>query len=387
MLLLVLGEDFMDSGLTIFNSFLAGIISFLSPCILALIPIYIGYITKSAKNKKQIIILTTAFITGIITIFLILSLVVGGISNILVQYKHLIGIIGGIILILMGLLQLGIFGGYHLKINIFKNFNPTSLNIISAFILGIIFGISFTPCIGPFLSSFIILIVTNYSTHYWLYIIFYAFGLIVPFILLGFFFKGILSFLKKQQKIVAWIYRIIALVLIVIGIFQIVDNYKIANKEANNSALVTVQNNNDNNLVFKDQYDQTINLYDYQGKYIMLNFVASWCHYCKQQIPLLEQFQNSNPDVEVFLVMSDQVNNDGTNIQEFGKKLTLRVLNDVDNRLFAGFGVSGYPMAYYIGPDFRPIVKIPGFSQTLENLNDLYKQVVEIYRNQSSAVE
>lgn len=380
----------MDSGLTIFNSFLAGIISFLSPCILALIPIYIGYITQSAKSKKQIIILTTAFITGIIAIFLVLSLVVGGISNILAQYKNLIGIIGGIILILMGLLQLGIFGGHGFNVRIFKNFNPASLNIISAFILGIIFGISFTPCIGPFLSSFIVLIIANYSHYYWLYIIFYGIGLIVPFVLLGFFFKGALLFLKKQQNIVRWFYRIIALVLIVVGGFQIVDNYKVTIKETNvsdNFAVNTVENKDDSNLLFKDQYDQTINLYDYKGKYIMLNFVASWCHYCKQQIPLLEEFQKSNPDVEIFLVMSDKVNNDGTDIKEFGKKLSLRVLNDVEAKMFSAFAVAGYPTAYYIGPDFKPIVKIPGFSQTLENLKNLYKQVQEIYKDKSSAVE
>lgn len=374
----------MENQLTIINSFLAGILTFLSPCILALIPIYIGYIRSSSKTKSQIVILTITFMLGIIITFLGFAFLINGFSQFFVNYQYVIGIIGGIILIIMGLIQLGLFSRLHINFPIKFPFNPLALNVFSSFLLGCIFGISFTPCIGPFLSSFIILIMVNYANYYWFYMAIYILGLVIPFIILGFVFTSLLSYLKKYQTVLNIIYKMIAIVLIIIGILQIKQQWQL---HSNSQISVNENSPSQPKLIFKNQYDQDINLENYQGRYIMLNFVASWCHYCKQQIPLLEQFQKQNPDVAVFLIMNDQVNNDGTDISQFGQTTSLNVLNDKNAILFRTFAISGYPMAYYISPDFMPILKFAGYSQNVENLTQIYQQVQNLYNKKINGVE
>lgn len=374
----------MENQLTVFNSFLAGILTFLSPCILALIPVYIGYLRSSSKTKIQIALLTFTFMLGIIITFLGMAFLVNGFSHFFTDYQHIIGIIGGVILIIMGLIQLGLFKKNYIKFSIKFPFNPLALNIFSSFLLGCIFGVSFTPCIGPFLSSFIILIMVNYAHYYWFYMAIYIVGLVIPFIFLGFIFTNLLKYLKKHQRILNIIYKLIAIVLIIIGSFQIKQQWQLY------SASQITDNENSQSqqkLIFNNQYNQEINLEDYRGRYIMLNFIASWCQYCKKQIPLLEQFQKQNPEVAVFLVMNDRINNDGSDINQFGQTTSLMVLNDKNAFLFRTFSISGYPMSYYISPEFMPILKFAGYSQNVENLNQIYQQAQNIYNKKSNDVE
>lgn len=374
----------MENQLTIINSFLAGVLTFLSPCILALIPIYIGYLRSSSKTKVQIVILTISFMLGIIITFLGLAFLVNGFSQFFVNYQYIIGVLGGIILIIMGLIQLGLFQKFHINISIKLPFNPLALNVFSSFLLGCIFGVSFTPCIGPFLSSFIILIMVNYADYYWLYMAIYIIGLIIPFIILGFVFTSLLAYLKKHQIILNYIYKTIAIILIIIGSLQIKQQWYL---HLNSKVVTQEKADTSQKLIFNNQYNQDINLEDYQGRYIMLNFIASWCQYCKKQIPLLEQFQKQNPEVAVFLVMNDRINNDGSDINQFGQTTSLMVLNDKNTLLFRTFSISGYPMAYYISPEFMPILKFAGYSQNVENLNQIYTQVQNMYNKKSNDVE
>ncbi|MBS4456340.1 cytochrome c biogenesis CcdA family protein [Tuanshanicoccus lijuaniae] len=198
--------------------FTEGILTFLSPCLLPMIPLYITFITgqpESPQNKKLIFYQLIQFIFGFSLVFIALNLFVTTIGKFFLMYRSIINVLIGSYLIIMGVDFL--FGQKimtRLLANLTKHWQPTN----NHFLFGIMFALTWTPCVGVFLSA--VLSQALLSQHLFnstLLMLSYTLGLSVPFILLTFFMNEMsqsLQWLKKQRHT---IHRISSGLLIIIG--------------------------------------------------------------------------------------------------------------------------------------------------------------------------
>lgn len=201
-------------------TFLEGIISFISPCMLPMMPIYISYFAGDVGKKNNTLINAIAFVIGFTIIFCILGIFAGTIGTVLKNYQNIVNIVCGIIVILFGLNYLE-----FINIKIFKgiNTNKRKINgIFSAFLFGIIFSINLTPCIGAFLGSALMLASTSGTIIKGVSLLFvYSLGLGIPIIISAILIKklnSVFNFIKKNYKIIN---SICGVFLIIIGILMI----------------------------------------------------------------------------------------------------------------------------------------------------------------------
>ena len=199
---------FIESELIMqyFISFLEGIITFISPCLLPMLPIYVSYFagSKNISNRKTLLS-ASAFVLGFTTVFISLGALAGTLGSFLKEYQTIVNIVSGLIVIFFGLHYLGIF-----KFQIFrgnqKSFNTDNLNIISAFLFGIVFSIGWTPCVGVFLGSALMMASSQGQAFTgMLMLLFYSLGLGIPFILSAVLIqklKTAFDFIKKNYAII-----------------------------------------------------------------------------------------------------------------------------------------------------------------------------------------
>ncbi|PKL91809.1 MAG: cytochrome C biogenesis protein [Candidatus Goldiibacteriota bacterium HGW-Goldbacteria-1] len=218
--------------ITLITAFLAGIISFLSPCVLPLIPGYISFISGSSlkemmerenlkKIKHDVIWNSFAFVIGFSVIFISLGASATFIGKFLLQHLNTFSLIAGIIVIILGLHMTGIFkikALYHEK-RIHQSKEP--MNLFESFLLGLAFAFGWTPCIGPILAGILAIAATGDSVGYGILLLaLYSLGLGIPFMLtaysITFFFKWFTKMKKHMNKI-----EIMAgILLILIGILM-----------------------------------------------------------------------------------------------------------------------------------------------------------------------
>lgn len=208
--------------MTYLFTFLEGIASFISPCILPLLPLYISYFAGGESKKTKTITNSIAFVLGFSIIFVVLAIIANIVGNTFMNIIKYVKIIFGIVIIFLGLNYIGIFN-FNLFGN-FKKFNADvkELNFIKSFIFGIFFAISLTPCIGTFLSSALLLIATEENIIMGIILmILYCIGLGLPFIISSVLIdklRNAFSFIKNNYKII----KIISgAILIIMGIYLI----------------------------------------------------------------------------------------------------------------------------------------------------------------------
>jgi cytochrome c-type biogenesis protein len=203
--------------------FIEGILTFISPCILPMLPIYFIYLAGSAieeeKYKRTLIINSISFVLGITVIFTALGATATALGGLLNNNIDLFRKISGVIIIIFGLYFLGI-----IKINLFDsekkiNKKVEGKSILAAFLLGVIFAFGWSPCVGPFLASVLLMSANSETlTEGMTLLIIYSLGLGLPFILTAILFdhlKGFINKIKEKQNIIKIISGII---LIIMGI-------------------------------------------------------------------------------------------------------------------------------------------------------------------------
>jgi cytochrome c-type biogenesis protein len=220
------------NNITIFSSFIAGLLSFFSPCVFPLMLVYISFITgitvqdlqsKKDLNKSYILFRIIFFVLGFTIVFICLGIFAKYISMFLFSNKKLLNIIAGSILIffsfnLMGILKLSFLNQekkFSLKIK-------TDGKIIWSFVLGVVFAAGWTPCIGPILGSILTMAAREESVNKAILLLtVYSFGLAIPFLLIGFFYNIFLSKLKYINKYMSIIQKIIGIIILILGILII----------------------------------------------------------------------------------------------------------------------------------------------------------------------
>ena len=202
-------------------SFLEGIITFISPCLLPMLPVYLSYFAGGGERRlKKTLIGALGFVLGFTVVFVALGALAGTIGGFLVKYSTVVNIISGIIVIFFGINYLGIF-----RFNIFKG-NRRSVDIadmgfFSAVLLGIVFSIGWTPCVGAFLGSALMLASQQGHVVEGMFMLLsYSLGLGVPFILSALVvdkLKSTFDFIKRHYKVINIVCGIF---LIIIGILM-----------------------------------------------------------------------------------------------------------------------------------------------------------------------
>ena len=208
-------------------TFLEGIISFISPCMLPMIPVYLSYFAGDVNKKRNTLINSIAFVFGFTFIFCLLGVFAGTLGSFVKNYQEILNIICGLIVIVFGLNYLDI-----IHINLFKTSNKkaTKVNgIFSAFIFGIIFSLNLTPCVGAFLGSALMMAsASGTMLKGTLLLLLYSLGLGIPIILSTLLINklnSVFSFIKKNYKIINIICGIFLILIGVLMMFGIMNTF------------------------------------------------------------------------------------------------------------------------------------------------------------------
>jgi cytochrome c-type biogenesis protein len=218
--------------------FLEGFLSFFSPCVIPLIPLYISYLAGNGKVvnsdgtityiRKKVLLNTFFFVLGISITFFILGLSFSTLGTFFNSNRLLLSRIGGIIIIIFGMVQLGL-----IKLDFLKSekkfhleFKQDKMNPIIALVMGFTFSFAWTPCVGPALSS--VLILASSAKNVFLgnmLVMIYAIGFVIPFLILGLFTTETLNFFKEKKNLLKYTIKIGGVILIIIGIMTFTGSF------------------------------------------------------------------------------------------------------------------------------------------------------------------
>ena len=218
--------------LELFIAFGAGLISFLSPCVLPLIPGYISYISGASldellANKKINLVPLILFTLGFSFVFIIFGAAASYLGQVLLQNSETLRILAGLIIIVFSLQLIGIinigFLNFEKKIYTQKN-----NNIWFSFIIGMAFGFGWTPCIGPILGSILALASTEETVFKAIILLsFYSLGLAIPFILSGYLMQRFLMFSKNFKKNINLVTKSGGVILLITGVLILTNQLQI----------------------------------------------------------------------------------------------------------------------------------------------------------------
>ena len=210
----------------------AGFISFLSPCVLPLIPGYISFISGQSLNdllesKKINLIPLFLFSLGFSFVFIIFGATASVLGKFLLQNSQQLRIVAGIIIIIFSLQLLGIFNINFLNLEK-KIYTKKSSNIWFSFIVGMAFGFGWTPCIGPILGSILALASTEDTISRAIILLsFYSLGLAIPFVLSGYLIQRFLVFSRNFKKNIKLVSKIGGITLLITGVLILTNKLQI----------------------------------------------------------------------------------------------------------------------------------------------------------------
>lgn len=433
----------IETGISSVTVFFQGLISFFSPCVLPLIPLYIGYLSGGAKTvdengnilykRSRIMRNTLFFVLGISFAFFLLGFGFTAIGRFFHNYQTWFTRIGGIIVILFGLYQLGLFGSSSLSKEHRLHFQPDSLamNPLTALILGFTFSFAWTPCVGPALASVLLLAASASSSFTgFLLIGVYTLGFVLPFLAVGLFTKALLDFFRKYRSAVKYTVKLGGILMILIGVMMFtgwmngISSYLSGNTPSGQSSEETgkdsgteeeseIEDNSNENtasgtsdeadadtgteespqaeesaaetvpapdFTLLDQYGNSHTLSDYKGKTVFLNFWATWCPPCRAEMPeiqeIYEEYGENNSDVIILGIASPEVGQEGSaeDIAAFlsENNYTYPVVMDTDGIMSYYYGISAYPTTFMIDKDGNVYGYVPG-----QITKDIMQSIIE----------
>lgn len=218
--------------LELFIAFGAGLISFLSPCVLPLIPGYVSFITGSTLNeileKKKIDLLPLiVFSLGFSFVFIVFGATASFLGQILLQNSQILRTIAGVIIIIFSLQLIGVLNIKFLNVEK-KFYTKKSNNIFFVFIIGMAFGFGWTPCIGPILGSILALASTEETIYKAILLLsFYSLGLAIPFVLSGYLMKKFLLFSKNFKRNINLVTKGGGIILLITGILILTNQLQV----------------------------------------------------------------------------------------------------------------------------------------------------------------
>lgn len=218
-------------GVSFVLAFGAGLLSFLSPCVLPLIPSYVGFITgmsleEIGGQRRTALIHALWFVSGFSLIFMILGASASAFGNLLGQYQVWIGRVGGVLVIFFGLYLLGILRPAFLMRERKFEIRQKPLGFLGSAVVGIAFGAAWTPCIGPILGGILTLAAARSTVGEGTALLaVYALGLAIPFLLTAVALERFLAWFQRFRPYIVWVDRVAGTILIVLGILLLTDRF------------------------------------------------------------------------------------------------------------------------------------------------------------------
>ena len=414
-----------DISVPVLTVFLQGLVSFFSPCVLPLLPLYIGYLSGGTGKRgedgrihyerKKVMIHTLCFVIGVSFAFFLLGFGFSAMGNFFNSNQLMFARVGGILVVLFGLYQLGFFGtsqvlGKERRLP-FK-LDALAMSPFTALLMGFTFSFAWTPCVGPALAS-VLLMAASASTKVMAFglIGVYTIGFVLPFLAVGLFTTSLLEFFKTHVNVVKYTVKVGGVLMLVMGLLMFTGRmnavtgylstfqapfaasddksrsqgaagHSMEEEETDTSAAHTESGEEGTDtsaahtgadegtadeqtlpaidFTLTDQYGNTHTLSDYKGKTVFLNFWATWCPPCRAEMPdiqkLYETYDTEGDDALVVLGiaapgMGSERSEEG--IKDFLDEhgYTYPVLMDTTGDIFMGYGVFSYPTTFMIDKD------------------------------------
>jgi len=201
--------------------FLEGIITFISPCLLPMLPVYISFFAAGEADKRRVLINAAGFALGFTVVFVILGAFAGTVGRLLVKHTVAVNIVTGLIVIVLGLNFIGLINIGFLNRSGGKTAKVKNLNFFSALLFGIVFSVGWTPCIGAFLGAVLMMASRQGGTlNGVVMLLVYSLGLGVPFIVSALIIdrlKAAFDFIKRNYRVINIVSGVL---LVVIGILM-----------------------------------------------------------------------------------------------------------------------------------------------------------------------
>ena len=428
-----------DINIPLVTVFLQGILSFLSPCVFPLVPLYLGYLAGGKKvneegkieyPRKQAVINSIFFVIGISFTFFLLGFGFTALGQVFNSNRILFARISGIIMILFGLYQFGLFG--HSQIlerehRVMFAIDKWTMGPIPALLLGFTFSFAWTPCVGPILGSVVLMAGTTGTMMRAAGLIaVYSLGFGVPFLAVGIFTTSILELFQKHRNIIKYTVKLAAALMILMGIMtftgfmnnitsylstesgpteesEITEEIQAtegATEEITKETESTQQNNTSEEaakeqeeenektpapeFTLLDQNGETHTLSDYKGKTIFLNFWATWCPPCKGEMPdiqaIYENYGYNEEELVVLGVAGPNMGSEGdiSYITDFLTEngYSFPVLMDESGDLFSEFGIYSYPTTFMIDTEGDVFGYVSG-AMTTDTMESIIRQTME----------
>lgn len=384
----------IETGVSAVTVFLQGALSFFSPCVLPLVPLYVSYLAGGTAvtdengvrryPRGKVFCNTLFFVIGISFAFFLLGLGLNAVGSFLRDYQVWFARVSGVIIILFGLYQLGIGRRSMLleqEHRLTFRLDKIAMNPLTALVLGFTFSFAWTPCVGPALSSVLLMAGSSGSSATgFLLLGIYTAGFVLPFLAVGLFTGAVLDFFKKHQNVVGITVKIGGILLILMGILTLTgamgsfsqsaatqppaqqepvdsDPSSASDESASDAESPVYPSAPDFTLI--DQFGQTHTLSDYQGKTVFLNFWATWCGPCKMEMPdiqaLYEAHGSNSGDIIILAAAQPNVGQEGSAaeiaafLEENG--YTYPVVMDTSGQAFAQYGIRAFPTTFMIAAD------------------------------------
>lgn len=223
----------MSADITIFAAFAAGVVSFLSPCVLPLVPPYLCFLAGSSLEeltdeaadtvvRRRVIVASIAFILGFSTVFVALGASASVIGQLLNEHRLLFGKIAGAIIIIMGLHFLGVFKLSFLNADTRYQHSDRPRGIFGAYAIGLAFALGWTPCIGPILAAILTVAASEDSVGKGAFMLaVYSAGLGMPFLAAAFGINSFMSFMKRFRRHLGTVEKVMGGLLVITGVMFI----------------------------------------------------------------------------------------------------------------------------------------------------------------------
>ena len=215
-------------------AFLAGFLSFLSPCVLPLIPAYFTFITgcsleeltedRNPEIRKKVVFSTISFVCGFSLIFILMGASASYLGGLIYNHRQTIRIIGGVLIILMGVHLTGIIRIPGLDVEKRIHMEKKPLHFLGIFIIGMAFGAGWSPCIGPLLGSILIIAGSQETVRQGIVLLaIYSAGLALPFIILSVFIHLLLMVIRKASRFSQFVNAAAGILLIIVGLILVTN--------------------------------------------------------------------------------------------------------------------------------------------------------------------
>ena len=399
----------VQTGVSAVTVFIQGALSFLSPCVMPLLPLYVSYLAGGAGEddgkggvrypRRRVFINTLFFVLGISFAFFLLGMGLSALGTFFRNYQVWFARISGLIIILFGLYQLGLGKRAMLLEQEHRlpfRLDKVAMNPATALVLGFTFSFAWTPCVGPALSSVLLMASSSGSSAAgFLLIGLYTLGFALPFLAVGLFTGTVLNFFRSHQSIVRWTVKLGGVLLIVMGVLTITGaagslSAGLAAQEpaASQESAASQEEERPSvpapDFTLTDQFGESHTLSDYQGKIVFLNFWATWCSPCKSEMPdiqaLYEAHGGNAEDLVVLGVAQPGVGREGSSedIADFLSEggYTYPVVMDEDGSVFAQYGIRAFPTTFMISSDGTVYGYVEG-AISAEIMEDIVRQTVE----------